>query len=278
MDSSITIGRYNSLLIKRESEHGYYLSALDESEVLLPNIYKTPSMKIGDELRVFIYTDSEDRVVATTQKPKAEVGDFTFLQVIDRSQDGFFLDWGLPKDLFVPKSEQKGIVIGESYLFYVALDDYTKRVYASQKIGKYLDTKVRLKKDQEVLILIFAKTPLGYKAIINNRYSGMIYHNEIYETIKLGDRKKAYVKKIRSDNQCDLTLQALGKGRDKFAKTKLLEALEKMGGVCQISSKSDPTLIRDLFSLSKKDFKRALQSLKEAKEIAIEEDTIKKIS
>ncbi len=272
IDKDISIGKYNTLAIAKRSENGLYLKAEDQSEVLLPNIYTTDSMKIDDEIEVFIYKDSEDRVIATTLKPKAILGEFAFLEVIDQNKDGFFLDWGLAKDLFVPKREQKGLKIGESYLFYLDLDNKTKRVFASQKIGKYLNKKPHFKANQEVEILPFAKTPLGYKAIIKDSYSGMIYHNEIFDKITLAQKLRAFVKRVRSDGLVDLKLQPPKEVAKDSDTLKIINILTKAGGCLPLNYKSDPEVIKKEFKMSKKAYKRALTSLIDAKKLIVDDD------
>ncbi len=261
LSAKIEIGKINTLQIERESPHGLYLTAKDGQEVLLPNIYVTQEMKIGKIIEVFLYRDSEDRLVATTQHPKAMLGSFAYLEVVDKNKNGFFLDWGLPKDLFVPLKEQKGLQIGDKRVFYIDLDHDTNRLYASQKIGKYLQEKPHLHKSQKVEILIFAKTPMGYKAIIDNAFSGMIYANECFEEIVLGTKREAFVKQVRADHKVDLSLTALGKGAVEDATQKILTALEANHGTLNLNYKSDAEEIKKQLGLSKKSFKRALTTL-----------------
>jgi predicted RNA-binding protein (virulence factor B family) len=260
VEDSLKIGLYNTLKIARESEHGFYLKAQNEDEVLLPNIYITPSMNRGDELKVFLYTDSEDRLVATTQKPKVILGEFAYLEVVAKSKIGLFLDWGLPKDLFVPLREQKGLGIGQKALFYVGLDRLTNRLYASQKIEKFLKQNPRFKTNQKVQITIFAKTPLGYKALIENSYTGMIYDNEIFEKLTLGEKRDAYIKQVREDDKIDLILQPIGKDSLKIACEKILSILKEQDKIA-LNYKSDPDLINEKLGISKKLFKKALTTL-----------------
>ena len=260
VEDSLKIGLYNTLEIARQSENGFYLKAKNEDEVLLPNIYITPSMKIGDEIEVFLYTDSEDRLVATTQKPKAILGEFAFLKVVAKSKIGLFLDWGLPKDLFVPLKEHKGLKIGDKALFYIDLDNWTNRLYASQKIEKFLKKNPRFKTNQKVQTIIFAKTPLGYKALIENSYTGMLYDNEIFETLSIGQKKDAYIKQVREDFKIDLQLQPKGKDSLKIACEKILAILKDQGEIA-LNYKSDSDLIKKELGISKKLFKKALTTL-----------------
>jgi len=260
VEDSLKIGLYNTLEIARQSENGLYLKAQNEDEVLLPNIYTTTSMKIGDEIEVFLYTDSEDRLVATTQKPKAILGEFAFLEVVAKSKIGLFLDWGLPKDLFVPLREHKGLGIGQKALFYIDLDRLTNRLYASQKIEKFLKQNPRFKTNQKVQTIIFAKTPLGYKALIENSYTGMIYDNEVFEKLTLGEKRDAYIKQVREDHKIDLILQPIGKDSLKIACEKIVAILNEQDEIA-LNYKSDPDLINEKLGISKKLFKKALTTL-----------------
>ena len=265
LSDSIFIGKINTLRINRATDNGLYLQAADnDEEVLLPNAYVKDEMLLDDIIDVFIYTDSEDRIIATTLTPKAMFGDFAFLKVVDQIKIGSFLDWGLPKDLFVPLKEQKDLEVGKSYLFFINFDQRTERLIATQKIGKHLDQKpTNLEKNQEVDILIFAQTPLGYKVLINQCFSGMIYKNEIFEDIKLGDKKRAFIKEVRNDGLVDLSLQPIGKSSDDIATSKILEVLKENGGELKLNYKSSPEDIKRYFSLSKKAYKKALTKLKE---------------
>jgi predicted RNA-binding protein (virulence factor B family) len=274
---SLFIGKVNTLQIERATENGLYLKAQNDDEVLLPNAYVKDEMLLGDLIDVFIYTDSEDRIVSTTLTPKAIFGEFAFLKVVDKIGIGAFLDWGLPKDLFVPLKEQKDLEVGKSYLFFINFDQRTNRLIATQKIGKHLDSNPKdIEKNQEVDILIFAQTPLGYKALINQSFSGMIYKNEIFEDIKLGDKRKAFIKEVRRDGLIDLSLQPIGKSSDDIAVKKILEVLKSNDNNLPLNYKSDPLDIQRYFGLSKKAYKRALTKLIEDKKIEIG-DGIKKL-
>jgi predicted RNA-binding protein (virulence factor B family) len=270
------IGTINTLTINRETANGLYLMAEDEQEVLLPNTYVTDAMQLGDSIDVFVYTDSEDRPVATTLTPKAMLGEFAFLEVVDTHKNGLFLDWGLPKDLFVPKREQKNLKVGDKRLFYITLDEKTNRLIASQKIGKYLTGDIKaLKRHQKVSLLIIAPTPLGYKALINESYEGMLYKNEIFETIMIGDKKEGYIKEIRQDGKIDLSLQPIGKEANSSATAKIEALLKAHKGQLPYHYKSDAEKIKEIFGLSKKAYKKALTTLVDAKKIVVDERGIK---
>ena len=272
MNHTIMIGTINTLTINRDTDNGLYLLAGDNTEVLLPNAYVLDSMELGDTIDVFVYTDSEDRAVATTLTPKAMLGEFAFLRVADTHVHGLFLDWGLPKDLFVPKREQKNLRVGETRLFYLTLDEQTNRLIASQKIGKYLSQDTSdLTQNQKVTLRIFATTPLGYKALIDDTYEGMLFKNEIFEDIRIGETKEGYIKTIRDDGKIDVSLQASGKEAGDNASAKIEKLLRVNKGSMPYNYKSDAEKIQQIFGLSKKAYKKALTTLIEAKRIEVNE-------
>lgn len=271
------IGKINHLKIARKSDPGLYLSDEDESEVLLPNRYVLEQMKIGDSVEVFVYTDSEDRIVATTDKPKAYLDEFAYLEIVDITPIGSFIDIGLEKDILLPKKFQSSKQrVGDKKVVRICLDKDSDRLYASEKIGAHLSTHIRnLHQNSEVDIFIIAKTPLGYKAIINNSYEGMLYDNEIFEPLHIGARKKGYIKKLRDDFKIDLSLQPIGKNNKiEGSKAKILHCLEAHEKRLNITTKSSPQEIEALFAMSKKEFKRALNTLIEQKSVALKEGYI----
>ncbi len=264
MNKIIELGTINQLQINRVTEPGLYLVPQNEEEcVLLPNAYITSSMQVGDIIEVFIYTDSEDRLVATTLMPYALKDEFGFLEVVDTSKFGAFVNWGLPKDLLVPKNKQKTpFVIGEKRLIRVIEDENTKRLIGVEKITSFLQKETQhFKQNDEVDILLFAKTPMGFKVIVNNNYEGMIFHNEIFEKVKVGDKKKAFIKLVREDGKLDISLQKIGAKGDDEALNKVLSLLEKNSGFLPYTSKSDADVITKIFGLSKKNFKAVLTKL-----------------
>ncbi len=279
MNLTISIGEINKLRVERDTDYGLYLRAQNFEEVLLPNIYVMEAdMPIGAEIDVFIYTDSEDRPVATTKYPYAKLGEFGYFTVVDYKQYGAFVNWGLPKDLFVPLSQQKcHFHIGSKYILRVCLDEQTGRLYGTHKIGKWLskDTK-ELSENQKVDVLVLSKTPLGYKVIIENLYEGMLFENEIFETLSVGDRKKAYIKKIRKDGKLDLSLQPIGKKAniDMFEQ-KFLDILKDKSNFIPLNSKSDAKDIMKIFKMSKKNFKRTLTSLITQKKVELFNNGVK---
>ena len=278
---TINIGEINTLEVMRDTDYGLFLESKDEDEVLLPNAYvEEADMPIGALIDVFIYTDSEDRPVASTKLPYAMLGEYGYFTVVDYKSYGAFVNWGLPKDLFVPLSQQKEYFsIGKKYILRVCLDEQTGRLYATQKIGKYFsrDTK-GLHQNKEMDLLIIAKTPLGYKVIADDLYEGMLFDNEIFEEIKKGDRRKGYIKTVRTDGKLDLSLQAIGKKANADdGQSRVLQKLEEAGGSMPYTYKSDAEEIKNVFGLSKKNYKRALTGLIESKKIELLESSMRVI-
>jgi len=276
---SIKIGEINTLEIIRDTDYGYFLEAKDESEILLPNVYvMEDEMPMGSLIDVFIYTDSEDRPVATTKMPYAKLGEYGYFTVVDYKSYGAFVNWGLPKDLFVPLSGQKEhFHIGKKYLLRVCLDEKTGRLYATQKIGKYFNRDMKGLHPNKILdVIVLAKTPLGFKVIAENQYEGMLFHNEIFEDIRVGDKKKAYIKNVRKDFKLDLSLQPIGK-KEKVneAQEIILQHLKEADGVLPFTYKSDAEDIKKIFHMSKKNFKRTLTELIQLKKIGLYENDIK---
>lgn len=276
MNHYLLVGEKNRLRINRFTDHGVYLISEDKDEVLLPNAYVTYAMKEGDEIDVFVYFDSEDRIVASTVFPKAMLDEFGCFEVVDVTPIGAFVDWGLPKDLFVPKSLQKfPFRVGMKVVLRVCLDDETGRIVGSQKYKELLSKETqKLKIGQAVKLLVRERTPLGFKVIVNNLYEGMIFHTEIFEAIDVGDEKTGYVKTIRKDGKLDLKLQPTGDKSDEFAAQKVLDLLHAQGGKSLLTYKSAPEEIQEQLGLSRKAFKRALTALSEAKKIVVDEKGI----
>jgi predicted RNA-binding protein (virulence factor B family) len=276
MNENIQLGLVNTLKIDRDSDHGFYLVANDGDDVLLPKAYVTADMHVGDEIEVFIYTDSEDRFVATTERPKAMLDEFGYFEVVDVAPFGAFVDWGLQKDLFVPKALQKvPLEKGMKFVFRVCLDEKSDRLVGAHKFKSYIRTDVEeLKENQKVNIIIREKTPLGFKVIVDNKYEAMIFHNEIFEDIWIGQKKVAYIKKIRPDKKMDISLQPIGKEVEDIATNRIKKVLKKHGGKLSCNYKSEPEDIKELFSLSKKNYKKALTKLLEDGEIRLDDDGI----
>lgn len=272
INERIYVGELNTLVVNRVSEPGIYLISDDQTEVLLPNAYVNKSMEIGSSLDVFIYTDSEDRLVATTLKPYVYLYEFAFLEVVDNMKFGSFVDIGLPKHILVPKNKQKGTFeVGKRKVLQLLLDEKTNRLIASEKYELLKEIK-DLEKNAEVEIILYSKTPLGYKVIVNNSYEGMIYHTEIFENLKIGDKRRAYIKQIRADNKLDISLQKIGV---KPSGDKVFDILVQSGGKLDFTYKSEADEIKEKFGLSKKAFKASLTKLIAEGKIILEESCIR---
>lgn len=272
----IEIGKYNTLKVVKLVDFGVYLDGGNNVEILLPARYISTPLNEGDSIEVFIYTDSEDRLIATTLHPMAQVGEFAFLTVKQSTGIGAFLEWGLAKDLLVPFSEQRiKMREGGNYLVYVYLDDNTKRIVASTKINKFIgNTLPNYKRGDSVNVLICEINNLGYKAIVDNQHYGLIYRNETYSNVRVGDNLTAYVKAVRPDGKIDLTLNDTSANRTYNLAHEILDWLQISGGQGLLNDKSSPEEIKDTFACSKKDFKKALGYLYKERKINFTDDGI----
>ncbi len=269
----LRLGHINRLSVARRAEQGLYLSGGPE-DILLPNRYVPEGADVGDEIEVFVYLDSEERLVATTETPLAQVGDFAWLQVAWVNQYGAFLDWGLMKDLFVPFSEQKmKMQKGRSYLVHIHLDQQTYRIVASAKVERYLSNEwPPYHGGDEVEALIWQKTDLGFKAIIDNQFAGLLFDDEIFRDVHSGDRLRAFVKQVRPDGKIDLSLQKKGQKAVADFSDILLTHLRNNGGFSALGDKSPAEEIYALFGVSKKVFKKAAGDLYRRRLITIDTD------
>lgn len=276
MNEYLIIGEINRLVIARRTDNGAYLNSLDDDEVLLPNQYITESMRDGDQIDVFVYTDSEDRIVASTVFPKAMAEEFGYFEVVDVAPFGAFVDWGLPKDLFVPKALQKTpFYVGMKFVLRVCIDDETGRIIGAHKYNDYLVKDFKdLVTNQKVKLLVREKTLLGYKVIVDNLYDGLIFHSDIFEDIDIGDEKVGYVKLIRGDGKLDISLKPIGDKDETFASEKIIEVLKQCDGSINFTYKSSPEDIQKEFGLSRKAYKRALTKLIEQNIITLGEESI----
>lgn len=271
------IGKYNTLSVIKEVDFGVYLDGGDGLEILLPTRYVPASCKAGDEVEVFIYHDNEGRLIATTARPHATVGEFAWMKVREVSDAGAFLDWGLMKDLLVPYREQKmEMKAGRSYLVYVYLDFITRRIVASARIDKFLDNIPPVyEPKQEVGLLVADETDIGYKVIINNLHWGLIYHNEVFRTLAKGERLKGYIKTIREDEKIDVSLFPLGYEKVDGIAQQVYNVLRQNNGYLPVHDKSDADEIYALFACSKKSFKKAIGALYKQQLIILEDDGIR---
>ncbi len=273
----IGIGKVYQLEVVKTVEFGFYLDAEDLGDVLLPRKHAPQDLSEGDFVEVFLYLDSEDRPVATTQKPKARVGQFAYLKVVDTTPVGAFLDWGLDKDVLVPFAEQhRPMEVGHSYLVYLYLDRIDGRITASSKIDHFLDDEKphNFKPQQSVELIIANSTDLGYKAIIDHSHWGVLYKNEVHERLSFGQYIKAYIKNVRPDGKIDLSLQGGQEVRDKYANI-ILAYLKEQNGFAPVHDKSSPALISELFGMSKGAFKKAIGGLYKQRIINIQKDGIR---
>lgn len=272
------IGRMNSLQVVKHTDFGLYLDGGADGEILLPKRYipkDTPS-EVDDWLNVFIYFDSEDKLIATTQKPKIQLGEFASLKVVDINRIGLFLDWGLAKDLLLPHSEEKRpLQVGDYCVVYLYLDKRTRRLTATARLDRYLDqTPAPYQAGQEVDLLVAERTDLGFKAIINGKHWGLIHKNELFKFVRSGMREKGYIKEMRDDGKISLSLQPIGREAATGLAEQILERLREQGGVLALSDKSPPEAITEQFRVSKGNFKKAIGGLYKQGKIVIEDNAI----
>ncbi|WP_321479076.1 S1-like domain-containing RNA-binding protein [uncultured Bacteroides sp.] len=274
---SIELGKFNTLEVVKTVDFGVYLDGEQEGEILLPTRYVPDNCQIGDFLKVFLYLDNEERLIATTLTPLVQVGEFACLEVAWVNQFGAFLNWGLMKDLFVPFSEQKmKMQVGRSYVVHAHVDEESYRIVASAKIERYFSKESPTYQPyDEVNILIWQKTDLGFKAIIDNKFGGLLYDSEIFQPLRTGMTLKAYVKQVREDEKIDLILQKPGFEKiDDFAET-LLRYLQSHGGSADVNDKSPAEDIYDIFKVSKKTFKKAVGDLYKRRLITLDDEGLK---
>lgn len=269
----VQIGKFNRLKILRETDYGLILNGLNLGEILLPFRYCPRQWRDGDSLSVFVMLDSEDRLVATTEHPIATVDQFAFLRVIDVTEIGAFLDWGLPKDLLVPFREQNiRMVEGKSYVVRIYFDEVSGRIAASAKLDRYLDqTPAPYKTGDLVDLLICNKTDLGYKAIINGQHWGLIFSNEIFQPIARGQQIKGYIKEVRPDGKVNLALRKPGVRGVLDLTDRIIDYLKSHDGFMPITDKTDPEEIYRVFGASKKNYKRAIGALYKQRLITFED-------
>ena len=268
------LGDYNKLKVIRSVDFGVYLDGGREGDILLPKKYIPEGTQIGDEVDVFLYLDQQERLVATTEKPLCLVGDFAYLECTWVNKYGAFLNWGVMKDLFCPFREQKmRMEVGKSYIVYVHIDSESYRIVATAKVDKYLsDDPAPFSPGQEVPLLVWQKTDLGFKVIVDNRYPGLVYNDQIFQDIRTGYRLKGYVSQVRGDGKIDISLQPTGRQlTEDFAET-LLNYLRHHNGYCALGDKSDAEDIRREFQVSKKTFKKGVGDLYRRRLIDIADD------
>ncbi|HEY0977233.1 MAG TPA: S1-like domain-containing RNA-binding protein [Flavobacteriales bacterium] len=268
----IHTGRNQTLTILRDTSVGLYLGDNEGGEVLLPNKYVPEHFELGDTIDVFVYRDHEDRQVATTLKPKLQIGEFAPLRVFDVGPIGAFVEWGLEKHLMVPfKEQQKKMEAGRWYVVRMALDEQTDRLYGSSRIEKHLDnSELTVKEGDEVALMVFGRSELGWSVIVNDRHQGLIHASEVFRPIAIGDRTTGYVRKVREDNKLDITLQAIGYAQYNDSNVALLAKHLQRTGFLDLTDKSSPEDIHAVFGISKKAFKQALGALYKERKVRIE--------
>lgn len=267
----VKIGKYNNLKIVKKVDFGVYLDGGEFGELLLPAKYVPENAEPETFIDVFVYSDSEDRLIATTETPYAQVDDFALLKVVSISTYGAFLSWGLIKDLLVPYREQKEkMEVGRQYIVKIYLDEKTNRIAASAKIDKFLNqTEIDVYEGEQVDLMICNQTDLGYKVIINNTFSGVLYYNEIFKDITRGERMKGYIKKIREDKKIDVCLDKPGFEKIDALEEVILQKLSKSKGFLPINDKTTPEKISEIFGVSKKTFKKSIGALYKKRKIEI---------
>ncbi len=277
MENELKIGEYNHLRVIKEVDFGLYLDGY-EDEILLPKQYVKEGTQVDDVIKVFIYRDSEDRIIATTLEPKATIDQFAFLEVKDVSKAGVFLEWGLMKDLLVPFGEQKGkMVVGKSYLVYVYLDPQTDRIVASARIDKFLpreEDAPTFSVGQKVSAIPFEYTDMGINCLINNCKIGLLFKNQLITNVKLGDSVDVYISNIRSDNKIDLSMKYQQDDKFQMLTDQVLQAIKDHDGRLHLGDKSSPEDIYNQLKLSKKDFKKAIGALYKSKLIQISPESV----
>lgn len=271
------VGKYNRLKIVKELDFGVYLDGAELGEILLPKRYVPHNFRPGDEVDVFLYFDSDDRIIATTEKPRATVGEFALMRAKSVDKFGAFMDWGLMKDLLVPFREQKvNMVEGRSYIVHVFIDKRSNRIAGSAKLEQFLDRiPPEYEPGQQVELMIWQATDMGYKAIINHFHQGILYANEVFQKLNVGQTLIGYVKKIREDQKIDLSLYPIGYAKVGEQTDPIVKYLEIQGGFAPLTDKTAPDEIYSLFGISKKTFKRALGALYKDGKIVIEKNGIR---
>ena len=272
----VNIGQINTLVVLKKVDFGVYLDGNELGEILLPERYVPAGCKLRDEIDVFIYLDSEDLLIATTQTPKAMVGECAYLKVIEVNAVGAFLDWGLPKDLLVPYGEQqKPMEVGQSYVVKLYIDEASDRIAASSRLNKFVvDTSPYFKPQQLVELLICERTELGYKAVVNQAVIGLLFNSDVVKPVSYGDRLQGYVKQVREDNKLDLCLQLVTREALDALSQEILAFIEAEGGVTTLTDKSAPEDIAKQFGVSKSSYKKALGKLYQKRIVLIEKKTV----
>lgn len=273
------IGRLNTLKVIKEKEFGVYLDADQLGEILLPKRYVPKNVKVGQELEVFIYLDSNDELIATTESPKVQVGEFAALKAVAVNQVGAFFDWGLPKDLLVPFSQQKNPVQeGETHLLFVYLDQHTNRIVATTKVDSLLNREpAPYRSGDKVSIIVGDKTDIGFKCIIDSRFWGVLFFQDAFRPLRKGEKTTGFIKRVREDGKIDISLQEVGYKKVRGILEDVMDYLNSQGGEMALTDKSSPEAIYAVFKVSKATFKKALGALYKEKKILITKDKVTRL-
>lgn len=276
----IELGKFNELTMVREKQQGVYLTDGSTEEVLLPGSYVPEGARPGTKINVFVYHDSEDRLVATTTRPRILLHEFAWLRVKDTNSTGAFLDWGLPKDLLVPFDEQENrMEEGEGYVVFMYIDEKSGRLTASSKLNHFFEKEnIELTPNEEVKLLVFKETPLGYEVVINQKYKGLMYANEVFQQVEVGDKLIGHIKGVRPDNKIDVRLEAPGFKKAPTNAERILKFLNDNNGFAPLTDKSSPEEIHLLLEMSKKTFKMSIGTLYKERKIKITEKGIELVS
>ncbi|PSL49974.1 hypothetical protein CLV51_1011316 [Chitinophaga niastensis] len=271
----INVGAYNLLRVKKEADFGVYLEGIDQ-EILLPTRFVPAGTRVGDELEVFLYHDSENRLIATTQRPFGIVGDIVLLKAVSVTPQGAFLDWGLMKDLFVAQSQQlTRMAPGQEYLVKIYIDEMTGRIAATEKLDSFLSNEnLTVKEMDQVDMIVYRRTDIGYAVIINNQHTGILHHNELFRSIDIGDKLKGFIRQIKED-KIDVIIGKPGFNRVEDEGEKILRLLQENNGYLPYHDKSSPEEIQAFFGMSKKTFKMTIGSLYKQRKLTFTQTGIK---
>ncbi len=275
----IEVGKYNTLKVVKAVDFGLYLDGGEEGEILLPKRFVPRDAKDGDELEVFIYHDSDNRLIATTQKAKAQVGEIAFLRAVSINKQGAFLDWGLMKDVFLPLSQQESRIFeGGEYVVMLYIDERTGRVTATERIQRFLNNdEIELKELDPVEFIVWRISDIGYNVIINNKYEGLLHFNEVFRQLEIGDKEKGFIKKIREDKKIDVAIGERGYKKVESETDVILRLLKENDGYLPYHDKSDPEEIYEFFGMSKKTFKMSIGALYKQRKISFTQTGIQLI-
>lgn len=273
----VKVGQYNTLSVVKEVDFGMYLDGGEAGEILLPKRFVPRGLDVDDDIEIFLYHDSDNRLIATTQKPNAVVGDIALMRVVSMNKQGAFLDWGLMKDLFLPLSQQTmQIDIDGEYLVKLYIDERTGRVAATQRLERDLSNdELTVKEKEQVALIVYQKTDIGYKVIINNKHLGVLHYNEVFRDLEYGAKEKGYIKAIREENKIDVSLGEPGYKKVESETEKILRLLAENNGYLPYHDKSNPEEIYEFFGISKKVFKMATGALYKERKIELTQTGIK---